>query len=63
MPFSDEQRKCPRCGEYESWDMTIQVNGKFYCRKCYIDIFGNKEDKERECIQRRTSTKNLGRRL
>ncbi len=48
MPFSDEQRKCPRCGGYESWDMMVHVNGKFCCQKCYIDIFDNKEDKENE---------------
>ena len=47
MPFSNEQRKCPRCCGDEIWDMMIQVNGKFYCRKCYIAIFGNKEDKKK----------------
>lgn len=44
MPFSEEERKCPRCGGYENWNLMVHVNGKFYCQKCYIQIFDTKED-------------------
>ena len=54
MPISEERFaevgktiEMPTMLEYESWDMMIQVNGKFYCPKCYIAMFGNKEDKKK----------------
>ena len=48
MPFSEEQRKCPRCGGYENWNFMVHVNGKFYCQKCYIRIFEQEDNKNEE---------------
>lgn len=46
MPFSSEERKCPHCGGYESWDMMVHLNGDFYCQDCYIKMMEAKETHE-----------------